>query len=159
MPVRPRVSPGSTAAGCGLRGAYVGLVSEGVDTRGAGKSGRALRESGAGPEARTPVGPVWVVDAHPSNWLYITWNTMEEPVRTDETGAIAGACMKDSYWEGATFVVKVREGVQTRSTIAQGLAAAGLGRDALSIRSGEWWSGRCSCGGFNAACEMVYAVS
>ncbi len=60
----------------------------------------------------TPVGTVNVVDPHPLNWLYITWNTMEEPVRTDERGEIVGACMEDSHWEGSTLVVKVREGVR-----------------------------------------------
>ena len=37
---------------------------------------------------------------------------MEEPVRTDEKGNIVGAAMEDSFWEGATLVVKVREGVR-----------------------------------------------
>lgn len=61
---------------------------------------------------RTPEGTVYVVDPHPLNWLYVTWNTMEEPVRTDETGAIVGACMEDSHWEDATLVVKVRRGIR-----------------------------------------------
>jgi hypothetical protein len=39
------------------------------------------------------MGTVNVVDPHPLNWLYITWNTMEEPVRTDEKGNIVGAAM------------------------------------------------------------------
>ena len=52
------------------------------------------------------------MDPHPLNWLYFTWNTMEEPVRTDEKGNIVGAAMEDSFWEGATLVVKVREGVR-----------------------------------------------
>jgi hypothetical protein len=58
------------------------------------------------------VATVNVVDPHPLNWLYITWNTMEEPVRTDERGNIVGAAMESSCWEGATVVVKVREGVR-----------------------------------------------
>lgn len=61
---------------------------------------------------KTPVGTVHVVDPHPLNWLYITWNTMEEPVRTDEKGNIVGACMEDSYWEGGTLVVSVRRGIR-----------------------------------------------
>ncbi len=60
----------------------------------------------------TPVGTVHVMDPHPLNWLFITWNTMEEPVRTDEQGNIVGAAMEDSHWEGNTLVVKVREGVR-----------------------------------------------
>jgi hypothetical protein len=44
------------------------------------------------------VGTVQVVDPHPLNWLFITWNTMEEPVRTDERGHIVGAAMEESSW-------------------------------------------------------------
>ncbi len=72
----------------------------------------AVREAASEREGRTPVGTVNVVDPHPLNWLYITWNTMEEPVRTDEKGNIVGAAMEDSFWEDATLVVKVREGVR-----------------------------------------------
>lgn len=68
------------------------------------------RERTAGREA--PAGVVRVVDPHPLNWLFITWNTMEEPVRTDERGRIVGACMEDSWWEGSSLVVRVREGVR-----------------------------------------------
>ncbi len=35
---------------------------------------------------RTSVGTINVVDANPLSLLFITWNTMEEPVRTDERG-------------------------------------------------------------------------
>jgi hypothetical protein len=35
------------------------------------------------------------VDPNPLNWLFITWNTMEEPVRTDPQGHITGAVMED----------------------------------------------------------------
>lgn len=69
-------------------------------------------EASARTTGKTPVGTVNVVDPHPLNWLYITWNTMEEPVRTDERGHIVGACMEDSYWEGDTLVVKVRQGIR-----------------------------------------------
>ena len=75
-------------------------------------SAEAVRDAASEQGRRTPVGTVNVVDPHPLNWLYITWNTMEEPVRTDEKGNIVGAAMEDSFWEGATFVVKVREGVR-----------------------------------------------
>jgi hypothetical protein len=37
--------------------------------------------------APAPVGTIHVVDPSPLNWLYITWNTMEEPIRMDEDGA------------------------------------------------------------------------
>ena len=62
---------------------------------------------------RTPVGTINVVDPHPLNWLFITWNTMEEPVRTDERGHIVGAVMEDSRWiDDTTFEVDVRQGVR-----------------------------------------------
>jgi len=67
----------------------------------------AVRDSVSEQGRRTPVGSINVVDPHPLNWLYITWNTMEEPVRTDEKGNIVGAAMEDSFWEGATLVVRV----------------------------------------------------
>lgn len=44
---------------------------------------------------RTPVGTINVYDPHPLNWLYITWNTMEEPVRTDASGHLVGAAMEE----------------------------------------------------------------
>jgi hypothetical protein len=40
---------------------------------------------------RMPVGTIHVVDPNPLNWLFITWDTMEEPVRTDGRGHIVGA--------------------------------------------------------------------
>src|SRR5919112_120687 len=39
----------------------------------------------AGETSSGPVGTVQVVDPHPLNWLFITWNTMEEPAWVDET--------------------------------------------------------------------------
>ena len=52
-----------------------------------------VREAASEEVRRTLMGTVNVVDPHPLNWLYITWNTMEEPVRTDEKGNIVGAAM------------------------------------------------------------------
>jgi ABC-type transport system substrate-binding protein len=75
-------------------------------------SSQVSQQSSAEEGARAPAGTVHIVDPHPLNWLYITWNTMEEPVRTDEKGNIVGACMESSHWEGATLVVKIREGVR-----------------------------------------------
>jgi ABC-type transport system substrate-binding protein len=75
-------------------------------------TGQVAQQPVAEGGARTPVGTVHVVDPHPLNWLFITWNTMEEPVRTDERGNIVGACMEGSHCEGSTLVVKVREGVR-----------------------------------------------
>jgi ABC-type transport system substrate-binding protein len=65
------------------------------------------------PAQRTPVGTLNVVDPNPLNWLFITWNTMEEPVRTDERGHIIGAVMEDSRWiDDTTFEIDVRQGVR-----------------------------------------------
>ncbi len=73
----------------------------------------AVREDAPAHEGRTPVGTVNVVDPNPLNWLFITWNTMEEPVRTDERGHIVGAVMEDSRWLDETvFEVDVRRGVR-----------------------------------------------
>ena len=33
-------------------------------------------------------GTLLVVDPSPLNWLFITWNTMEEPIRVDEDGHV-----------------------------------------------------------------------
>ena len=62
---------------------------------------------------RTPVGTVHIVDPHPLNWLYITWNTMEEPVRTDAQGHLVGAAMEESRWiDDRTLEVRMRRGVR-----------------------------------------------
>lgn len=31
--------------------------------------------------ASLPAGTIHVVDPHPLNWLFLTWNTTEQPVR------------------------------------------------------------------------------
>ena len=71
------------------------------------------RQTAAEQGQRTPVGTIHVVDPNPLNWLFITWNTMEEPVRTDESGHIVGAVMEDSRWvDERTFEIHVRQGVR-----------------------------------------------
>src|SRR6202022_1083253 len=63
--------------------------------------------------SRTPVGTVHIVDPHPLNWRYITWNTIEEPVRTDAQGHLVGAAMEESRWiDDRTLEVKMRRGVR-----------------------------------------------
>ncbi|MDQ3824482.1 MAG: ABC transporter substrate-binding protein [Actinomycetota bacterium] len=57
-------------------------------------------------------GTINVVDPHPLNWLYITWNTMEEPVRTDEKGHLSNSAMEGGHWvDDRTFEIKIREGI------------------------------------------------
>jgi len=92
--------------------AVLPFVSERVDGRRKKHVYRSRARCGVRVRTPYPRGTLNVVDPHPLNWLYFTWNTMEEPVRTDEKGNIVGAAMEDSFWEGATLVVKVREGVR-----------------------------------------------
>ncbi len=58
---------------------------------------------------REPQGVVHVVDHSPLNWLYITYNTVEELVRTDENGHIVPAAMQSYKWiDDLTLEVKLR---------------------------------------------------
>ncbi len=41
-------------------------------------------------------GTVRIKDPSPLNWLFITWNTVEEPVRTDADGRIVPAVLPTS---------------------------------------------------------------
>ena len=60
-----------------------------------------------------PVGTVNVYDPHPLNWLFITWNTMEEPIRTDPDGHIVMALAESAEWrDDRTLEVRVREGAR-----------------------------------------------
>ena len=59
------------------------------------------------------VGTIEVVDTHPLNWLVMTWNTMEEPVRTDPQGHITGAVMENGQFvDDTTFEIDVRQGLR-----------------------------------------------
>jgi ABC-type transport system substrate-binding protein len=61
----------------------------------------------------TPVGTINIVDPNPLNWLFITWNTMEEPVRTDPQGHITGAVMQNGQFvDETTFEIDVRQGLR-----------------------------------------------
>lgn len=62
---------------------------------------QASQQAAAGQGGRAPAGTLHVVDPHPLNWLFITWNTMEEPVRTDERGHIVGARWRTPTGRGA----------------------------------------------------------
>ena len=59
-----------------------------------------------------PVGEVRVVDPSPLNWLYITYNTVEELVRMSPDGSIVPAAMKGYRWRdgGRVLEVKLRPG-------------------------------------------------
>ena len=62
--------------------------------------------------AREPAGTINVVDPSPLNWLYITYNTVEELVRANPDGTIEPAAMEDYRWldDGYTLEVDIREG-------------------------------------------------
>ena len=63
--------------------------------------------------APAPVGTINIVDPSPLNWLFITWNTMEEPVRTDEDGRIVHALAESSSWpDERTFELTLRKGIR-----------------------------------------------
>jgi ABC-type transport system substrate-binding protein len=60
-----------------------------------------------------PVGTINVFDPHPLNRLFITWNTMEEPVRTDHDGFTVMALASAATWrDDKTLEVKVRRGAE-----------------------------------------------
>jgi ABC-type transport system substrate-binding protein len=58
-----------------------------------------------------PRGRVRVVDPSPLNWLYITYNTVEEPVRVTHRGKVRPAAMRGYRWRGRrTLEIRVRPG-------------------------------------------------
>lgn len=57
-----------------------------------------------------PKGMIYVVDRSPLNWLYITYNTVEELVRADKNGHLVPAAMKSYKWvDDYTLEIKLRE--------------------------------------------------
>ena len=65
------------------------------------------------PGRKAALGTIHIVDPHPLNWLYITWNTMEEPVRTDVRGHLIGAAVEETRWvDNKTLEVRMRRGVR-----------------------------------------------
>ena len=56
-----------------------------------------------------PKGEIRVVDRSPLNWLYITYNTVEELIRTDENGHITPAAMRTFRWlDDYTLEIDIR---------------------------------------------------
>lgn len=64
--------------------------------------------------AHDPRGNIVIVDPSPINWLFVTWNTVEEPVRTDPDGHLVPAVLTDFRWleDGHILEIEVRRGVQ-----------------------------------------------
>lgn len=64
-------------------------------------------------KAAADKGAIWVVDPSPVNWLWITWNTMEELVRVDKDGKTVPTLATSWKWvDPKTAEFKLREGVQ-----------------------------------------------
>src|SRR5260370_30930666 len=62
---------------------------------------------------RPPVGTIYVFDPSPLNWLFITWNTMEEPIRVDQDGRVVNALATDARWlDEHTLELDLRTGVR-----------------------------------------------
>ena len=62
---------------------------------------------------RAPVGTVHVFDPSPLNWLFITWNTMEEPIRVDQDGRVVFALAESARWvDDTTLELTIRRGVR-----------------------------------------------
>lgn len=59
-----------------------------------------------------PRGTIRVVDPNPLNWLYITYNTVEELVRVTRAGKVRPAAMRSYRWRnrGRTLQVTLRRG-------------------------------------------------
>ncbi len=68
---------------------------------------------GSGMAAYGPENTVTVVDPSPVNWLSITWNTMEEPLRVDEHGIGQPTLATGWKWTSPTTLeLTLREGVK-----------------------------------------------
>ncbi|MDQ6643128.1 MAG: ABC transporter substrate-binding protein, partial [Chloroflexota bacterium] len=62
---------------------------------------------------RPPTGTINVFDPSPLNWLFITWNTMEEPIRVDQDGRTVPALATDARWiDDHTLELALRTGVR-----------------------------------------------
>src|SRR6266516_3806012 len=60
---------------------------------------------------RPPVGTIYVYDPSPLNWLFITWNTMEEPIRVDQDGRVVNALATGASWpDDRTLEIDLRTG-------------------------------------------------
>ena len=58
----------------------------------------AVRRLAASARGRAPVGTLRVVDSNPLNWLYVTYNTVEELVRVTRRGKVRPAAMCRYRW-------------------------------------------------------------
>jgi ABC-type transport system substrate-binding protein len=62
---------------------------------------------------QVPTGIIHVVDPSPLNWLFVTWNTMEEPIRVDQDGRVVHALATNARWpDDRTLELDLRAGVR-----------------------------------------------
>src|SRR2546429_1904758 len=62
---------------------------------------------------RPPIGTIYAYDPSPLNWLFITWNTMEEPIRVDQDGRVVNALATGARWpDDHTLELDLRTGVR-----------------------------------------------
>jgi peptide/nickel transport system substrate-binding protein len=67
---------------------------------------------GVGEEAQEPRGELRVVDKHPANWAFITFNVFEHLVEVDKDGALVPRLATSWQWrDDRTLDVKLRQGV------------------------------------------------
>jgi len=79
-------------------------------SRAAGRAAEAVERR---TQRHAPQGRINVVDPGPLNWLWITYNTVEELVRVTRGGKIRPAGMSAYRWlDGRTLEVDVRERVR-----------------------------------------------
>lgn len=66
-----------------------------------------------GPRLPIPCGTIFVYDPTPLNWLYVLFNTMEEPVRADREGHLVPSLTEDWKWLSDNILqLSLRRGVR-----------------------------------------------
>lgn len=96
------------------------------------------------PWRRPPAGMIKVVDRSPLNWLWITFNTMEEPVRADHLGRVVPALAAGACWlDPLTVELALRRGARfqdgtpfTAESLRQNFSE--MGRWAAPHPPGTW---------------------
>ncbi|MFD2925708.1 ABC transporter substrate-binding protein [Halobacillus naozhouensis] len=61
--------------------------------------------------SKTPEGMIYVVDPSPLNWLYVLFNTMEEAVRADRSGAIIPSLATYQWVSETILELELKQGV------------------------------------------------
>jgi peptide/nickel transport system substrate-binding protein len=70
-------------------------------------------DSSLGEQAPAPRGELRIVDKHPSNWAYITFNVFEHLMEMDKDGALVPRLATSWQWrDDRTLEVQLRQGVK-----------------------------------------------